>query len=158
MEQLHIRHLTPSKINPNLTLLDLGENSIFDISAIAGLTNLTELWLDNNSISDLSPLIANTGLRRGNTVDVDRNPLNNASISIYIPTLRGRGVTVKLYRHQSATENGKYTRPPTSAMPLRQVLGKARGAIITADEMAWLTGLDATNKNITNLTGLEAGY
>ena len=150
-----ISDISPLARLTNLTLLDLAENSIFDLSAIAGLTNLTELWLDNNSISDLSPLIANTGLRSGDTVDVDRNPLNNAAINIYIPTLRSRGVTVKLYSIKA--------RPKTVNIPdpnlrnaVEQFLGKARGAIITADEMAWLTRLDATNKDITNLTGLEA--
>ena len=150
-----ISDISPLARLTNLTLLDLGENAISDLSAIAGLTNLTELWLDNNSISDLSPLIANTGLRSGDTVDVDGNPLNNAAINIYIPTLRSRGVTVKLYSVKA--------RPKTVNIPdpnlrnaIEQFLGKARGATITADEMAWLTGLDATNKDITNLTGLEA--
>ena len=34
-------------------------------------------------------------------------------------------------------------------------LGKAPGAAITVVDMAWLTDLDGTNRNIRNLTGLE---
>ena len=47
---------------------------ISDISALAGLTNLTALYLRDNSILDISPLVANTGLGSGDTVDVQRNP------------------------------------------------------------------------------------
>ena len=54
----------------NLTALRLDRNSISDISVLSGLHQLTELRLDRNSITDLSPLVANTGLGNGDTVDV----------------------------------------------------------------------------------------
>ena len=78
-----------------LTVLYLGDNSITDISAVSGLTRLTVLYLWGNSISDISPLVANTGLGRGDEVLVQRNPLSYRSIHTHIRTLQRRGVTVK---------------------------------------------------------------
>ena len=79
----------------NLTKLNLGDNSISDISSVTGLTNLTELHLRHNNISDISPLMENTGLGSGDTVDLRGNPLNYQSIYTHIPTLQSRGVTVE---------------------------------------------------------------
>ena len=79
----------------NLTWLNLWGNSVSDISAVTGLTQLTDLWLGDNNISDLSPLIANTGLGTGDTVNVQSNPLNYLSIHVHIPALQSRGVTVE---------------------------------------------------------------
>ena len=79
----------------NLTALRLDRNSISDIAALSGLTHLTELRLDRNNITDLSPLVANTGLRNGDKVYVQGNPLSHTSIKTHIPTLQSRGVTVE---------------------------------------------------------------
>ena len=138
----------------NLRLLDLGENVITNISALAGLINLSKLWVDNNSISDLSPLVANTGLRNGDTVDVNRNPLNNASVNSHIPTLRSRGVTVELERIL-VQQNAVNIPDPNLRNAIEQVLRKARGATITVADMQTLDALYAANENIRNLTGLE---
>ena len=51
-----ISDLSPLAGLTNLTYLHLGENSISDLSPLAGLTNLTYLWIGYNSISDISPL------------------------------------------------------------------------------------------------------
>ncbi len=75
--------------------LNLGYNSISDISAVTGLTNLTSLYLYNNSISDISPLVTNTGLGDGDTINVQANPLNYSSFYTHIPTLTSRGVTIE---------------------------------------------------------------
>ena len=79
----------------NLTSLGLSHNSISDISAVAGLTNLTHLRLRDNNISDISPLVENTGLGQGDTVNVPENPLSYLSIHTHIPALQSRGVTVE---------------------------------------------------------------
>ena len=149
-----ITDISPLARLTNLTLLDLGVNSISDISVLAGLINLSKLWIDNNSISDLSPLVANAGLRSGDTVDVDSNPLNHASINSHIPTLRSRGVTVEL-EEILVQQNAVNIPDPNLRNALEQVLGKARGAAITTDDMARLNILGATDENIRNLTGLE---
>ena len=78
-----------------LTWLSLGHNNISDISSLSNLTQLIGLFLGNNNISDISPLVANTGLGKGDTVDVRGNPLNYTSIKTHILTLQSRGVTVE---------------------------------------------------------------
>ena len=78
----------------NLTELGLNDNRISDISVLSGLTNLVYLVLYGNNISDLAPLVANTGLGSGDSVDVRRNPLSDTSINIHIRDLRARGVAV----------------------------------------------------------------
>ena len=103
LTQLTWLHLQSNKISDiaalaglmNLTRLSLDRNSISNISALSSLTQLTELRLDRNNISDLSPLVANTGLGSGDTVDVRGNPLSYLSIHTHIPTLQNRGLTVE---------------------------------------------------------------
>ena len=79
----------------HLTYLNLAGTNITDLSFLSGLTNLTELLLQNNSISDLSPLVANTGLGSGDTVNVRQNRLSDQSLYTHIPALQSRGVTVE---------------------------------------------------------------
>ena len=90
----NIRNLIGLEHATNLRELGLDNNSISDISAIAGLPQLSYLNLENNSISDISPLVANTGLGNGDTVNLKGNPLNTLSINTHIPTLQSRGVIV----------------------------------------------------------------
>ena len=79
----------------NLRFLRVSSNSITKIASLAFLTNLTRLELWDNHITDLSPLVANTGLGSGDTVNVRGNPLSYQSIHTHIPTLQSRGVTVE---------------------------------------------------------------
>ena len=90
-----ISDISPVAGLTNLAVLGLGHNSISNISAVSGLTNLTLLWLGYNSISDISPLIANTGLGKGDEVYVQGNPLSYQSIHTHIRNLQSRGVIVK---------------------------------------------------------------
>ena len=78
-----------------LTSLTARDANISDLTGLEGATNLTGLVLGGNSITDLSPLVANTGLGSGDTVNVRTNPLNRASIQTHIPALQSRGVTVE---------------------------------------------------------------
>ena len=104
LNQLTWLHLQSNRISDiaalasltNLTALRLDRNSISDISVLSRLIQLTELRLDRNSLTDLSPLVANTGLRNGDTVDVRENPLNYTSINTHIPALQSRGVAVEI--------------------------------------------------------------
>ena len=55
----------------SLRLLHFGYNSITDISPLSGLTSLRFLHLDNNpDLTDIQPLLDNTGLGEGDTVDL----------------------------------------------------------------------------------------
>ena len=149
-----ISNISPIARLTKLRLLDLGENRIYDISALAGLVNLSELWLNNNFISNLSPLVANRGLGRGDTLDVDRNPLNHASINSHIPTLRSRGITVQ-FQSIRVQRNAVNIPDPNLRNAIEHALRKARGATITLANMQTLEVLYAGNANIRNLTGLE---
>ena len=77
-----------------LTTLYLTGNGISDISHLSDLTKLTDLRLSGNGISDISPLISNTGLGTGDTVDLGGNPLSYPSLYTHIPVLKTRGVRV----------------------------------------------------------------
>ena len=57
-----VRVLTGLEAATNLTSLNLGGNSVSDISSIAGLTKLTRLTLWGNSISDISSVSGLTNL------------------------------------------------------------------------------------------------
>ena len=80
----------------SLARLYLSKNNISDLSALSGLTNLRGLGFRDNNISDISPLVANTGLGSGDRVDVQGNPLSAESINTHLPTLKSRGVKVRL--------------------------------------------------------------
>ena len=96
----HISDVSAVSGLTHLRYLNLASTNITDISFLSGLTNLTELLLRNNSISDLSPLVANTGLGGGDTVDVRQNRLSDQSLFTHIPVLETRGVIVE-FDHRS---------------------------------------------------------
>ena len=98
-----VKDLSPLAGLSYLTSLHLPNNSISDISAVANLSDLTWLHLSHNNISDLSPLVANTGLGKGDKVYVRGNPLSYLSIHTHIPTLKRRGVTVEFDNRTLAT-------------------------------------------------------
>ncbi|MDE2888407.1 MAG: hypothetical protein OXR72_09325 [Gemmatimonadota bacterium] len=86
----------------NLTYLSLNGNDIEDISALSGLIGLRVLILRANRISDILPLVANTGLGNGDTVDLRGNQLSSMSCNTLIPTLRSRDVGIE---YDSCPEN-----------------------------------------------------
>ena len=136
----------------NLTGLGLESNSISNISPLSGLNNLSRLFLNSNSISDISPLVENTGLERGNFVNVRENPLNSASINTHIPALQRRGVTVEF---DAVIAEPVDILDSNLRAAITTTLGKAPGTVITTADMATLTELEAPNADITDLTGLE---
>ena len=147
-----ILNISPLTGLTNLEILTLTYNNISDILPLAGLNQLVLLLLTDNSISDLSPLVENRGLGSGNLVDVTENPLNSASISVHVPALKRRGVTI--------TFDAVITEPvdipdPNLRAAIEAELGKSSGATITTVDMETLTGFRANNANIRDLTGLE---
>jgi hypothetical protein len=77
-----------------LELLQLRSNAIVDITPLAGVTGLHMLDLTDNQIAELAPLAANPGLTTGDTVYVGLNPLSPQSLTVDVPELEARGVTV----------------------------------------------------------------
>jgi len=90
----NISDLTGLEHCVNLTYLDLSHNQISNISPLGNITNLADLQLDWNKISNIRPLVQNEGLGEGDAIYLWGNPLSWDSINVYIPELRGRGVTV----------------------------------------------------------------
>ena len=88
-----ISDLSPLAGLTNLTYLHLGENSISDLSPLAGLTNLTSLTLGENSISDLSPL---AGLTNLTTLHLYENSISDLS------PLAGLTNLTSLYLHKNS--------------------------------------------------------
>ncbi len=72
----------------NIEYLDFYDNSITDLSPLAGLTTLKHLGLNNNNISDLSPLSGLTNLTkvllRDNDI-TDVSPLSSLTNLTYLP-------------------------------------------------------------------------
>jgi hypothetical protein len=101
----------------NLTSLSAAGKGISDLSGLGNCTKLTFLDLNSNRISDIKPLVDNPGLRRGDTVDLTRNPLSSSSINRYIPALERRGVTVYYDPSYSIPELGITLKPTPTPTP-----------------------------------------
>jgi hypothetical protein len=97
------RPIYPSDLK-GLISFAASEKNIADLTGLEHCTNLTELDLRGNEISDISPLVQNEGFGEGDAIYLQGNPLSWESVNIYIPELRGRGVTV-VYDEQGVTGN-----------------------------------------------------
>ena len=140
--------------NEQVTHLELGENRLSGAlpSSLGDLTHLERLWIGHNQLSGALPssLVNLTALR----------DLRLENTQLCAPTDAG----FQRWMQGIETKQGVVNcQPPlTVSIPdanLRAViednLGKERGAPITPAEMASLTRLEAPNKNIGDVTGLE---
>jgi Leucine-rich repeat (LRR) protein len=101
-----ISDVSPLSGLTNLFRVGLENNNISDISSLVGLINLddnfgwvappfeADLDLSGNQINDIYPLVQNSGIGSGDTVDLRDNPLSVMSISTYITQLEQRGAVV----------------------------------------------------------------
>ena len=142
---------------PALTSLILMDNSISDISVLAGLTTLTNLHLDGNSISDISALEGLTTLRwlylKGNPIS-DYGPLRRLIAAI--DGIEGHpGLTLDINIPPVFTEGTSTTR----AVPENTASGQAIGAVVSAtdvdsDTLTYrLSGTDAASFSINGTNG-----
>ncbi len=74
-----------------LTALDLNDRGVSDITGLGYFSNLRHLYLSGNEVTDISALAALEFLQ---TVRLDGNPLGETALSVDIPALVARGVTV----------------------------------------------------------------
>ncbi len=142
LRRLDLGENTISDISPlagltNLTELSLHDNSITDISVIAKFTKIEDLWLADNRITDISPLVANTGLGRGDRLLVWENPLDADSINTHIPALKSRGVDVTFEGTSAA---------PSIARPMLAL----SGTIVDQPSKVNGAGFRITVKNLSN--------
>ncbi|MEA1980694.1 MAG: leucine-rich repeat domain-containing protein [candidate division Zixibacteria bacterium] len=77
-----------------LTNVDFGDNLISDITPLQNLTLLDNIYLSRNQIVDIQPLVDNSGINNGDQLWLEGNPLNDSSLTVHIPNLEARGVTV----------------------------------------------------------------
>ena len=90
--ELGITDLSPLSGLTSLTFLDLFFQSITDISALSGLTSLRSLNLGRNlNVSDIQPLLDNTGLGAGATVDLSGTGVSCGDVA----ALEAKGVLVQ---------------------------------------------------------------
>lgn len=146
-----------------VTWLSLAGNKIQDVAGLRKLTELEFLALDQNRITDISPLAVNRGLGLGDTILLQGNPLDATSIDEIIPALQTRRAQV-------------FWSPPATIAPLatpvppeipvvfadpgleaavRLALPDA-GDVITAEELATVTELNASGLGIRDLRGIQA--
>ena len=130
---LHLSHNRIVDIGPLANLMRLIElvisnNEIVDVNPLANLTNLEYLELQNNRISDITPLANLTNLEHLNT---ENNPIfdpDSPHVDIPDPNLRAA---------------------------IRKTLNLPAGIPITQAAMRGLKELEAHDKGITDLIGLE---
>ena len=77
----------------SLTKLPAQERGISDLTGLEYL-NLQRHNLHNN-ISDILPIVENSGLSAGDTVDLRSNRLSTTSVNVCIPQFEARGIEVK---------------------------------------------------------------
>ena len=126
-----------------LTILDLGVNSISNINTVAELTKLIELYLEENLITDITPLLGLVNLEILQLTDnpiVDARPLASLTdvdididVTVYLVTVPDDGL----------------------AGALREALDLDVDDGIPSTQLMALTTLDARDRQISNLSGLE---
>ncbi len=99
LQKLYLVHNQVEDITALSQLLDLkhiylDKNLVRDIGPLQNMTEIRKLRLMNNRIEDILPLILNENVDSGDLVALENNPLNEKSLSEYIPILIERGVNV----------------------------------------------------------------
>ena len=128
LSENQIIDITPLANLTNLVALWLSDNQITDVIALANLTQLTELRLDNNQIKDINPLENLTNLEH---LDTNNNPIfdpNSPLVEVPDPNLR---------------------------TAIREALNLPDGVPPTQASMRHLTTLNARERQIESLAGLE---
>lgn len=137
---------------PHVRALSLRGNEIIDISALSGLVNIWLLDLSNNQIADITSIVNNEGIDRGDIVVLHENPLGRQSGSqdaADVEVLQHRGVNVLF--EPSVVANFP---DPGFEAAIRETIGKPSGEILDI-YLIGLAFLDANNRNISNLEGIE---
>lgn len=115
LQRLEMRANEISDIGPvskmrDLRILCLDRNRIEDITPLEGLTRIGEwdvwkggelrahielhLGLSENWISDIGPLVRNSGVGKGDGLDLRGNPLSDEARDVHIPALQKRGANI----------------------------------------------------------------
>ena len=146
LQDNQIEDLDPLTKLTQLQVLSLNNNQIRYVGPLARLTRLKELRLAQNKIRDVSKF---TGLVNLETLSLAENPITDMSPLASLTKL----VEVDIEIIPPAS---KGVIPDAGlAAAVRKTLDLAPNAPITKQAMQRLTTLDAADRQITNLTGLE---
>ena len=144
-----IEIITPLADLIKLTELSLTSNRIVDIGPLANLTMLEELRIDSNAIADVSPL-ANLenlmDLKLAGNVIRDFSPLFGLDL---------KNVDIDIHMLQELASVEVEIPDPNLERVIREKLALPDRILLTQADMLQLGNLDASNRQIKDLTGLE---
>ncbi len=147
----YVSDLRPLANLTSLEKLDLFDNEVESIAPLSGLKNLNHLILTDNHIRDISPL---SGLTHLQALRIKGNPIRT------LTALAELNLTDLKY--DLASDPTEQTQLAAAWMPdpalraaVRGELGLLPGVPMTKEKMLKLDYLNAHNKGIYNITGLE---
>ena len=132
-----------------LESLRLHHNQIKDITPLANLTNLADLWLNDNQIVDVSGL---RDLKNLIDLQIADNPIRDFS-PLFKLNLQNIDIDIRML-HELASM-GVEIPDPNLERAVRAALELPDAVPLTQLVMNQLTGLEAHNSQIMDLTGLE---
>ena len=155
LETLKLANQAISDISPlvnltNLIRLHLEGNQIHDITLLANLTLLEELLLDRNAITDITPLI---GLKNLKILRLADNPIEDFTPLIALGDVE---LDIEIDLSQLSLLDLIVTVPDTNLkQAIREALTLTEEEPLTRRQMLRLVELDAQNRGIADLTGIE---
>ena len=156
-----IEDLGPLSSLTNLGQLNLTRNRVRDVAPLVGLTSLRTLYLNDNYIVDAEPLARNTGLGDGDHLNLKGNSLSAKSLETDIPRLLRKGVEVLFDdpARDGAELFAAMADPALAAAVVEALTNELNSFIVrdpyTVDDLARLEVLDASNRRIEVLDGLD---
>ena len=150
LDSNNIADLRPLANLTQLTTLGLGDNNITDVSPLANLTQLPILYLKNNNITDISPLASLVNLERlelQNNRITDITPLENLKKLERLDTQNN-----PIFAPDSPVVN---IPDPNLRAAIRKTLKLPDGITLNRAFMRQLTALNAGDRGISDITGLE---
>ena len=134
----------------NLRVLDLYNTGVKDITPLANLTALESLVIVRNMIADISPLVGLKNLKR---LQIAENPIQD-----FTPLAQLEGVELDLDIDLSRLDQLNLVvevPDPNLRQAIRETLSLLDGVPLTQLQILSLTNLEAGQRDITDLTGLQ---
>ena len=134
----------------NLRVLDLYNTGVKDITSLANLTALESLVIVRNMIVDISPLVGLKNLKR---LQLAENPIQD-----FTPLAQLEGIELDLGIDLNRLDQLNLVvevPDPNLRQVIRETLSLLDGVPLTQLEILRLTNLEAGQRDITDLTGLQ---
>ena len=134
----------------HLRVLDLYNTGVKDITPLANLTALESLVIVRNMIADISPLVGLKNLKR---LQIAENPIQD-----FTPLAQLEGVELDLDIDLSRLDQLNLVvevPDPNLRQAIRETLSLLDGVPLTQLAILSLTNLEAGQRDITDLTGLQ---